>query len=136
MAVRLRLQRMGKKKLPIYKIVAADSRARRDGAFLEALGIYNPQTNPMSVDLKEDKILRWLKNGALPTDTVRNLFSRKGLWLKWHLIRKKKDEATIALEMEKWQSLQAMKLEHEIERKARRKIARKKKAAEAKPAEA
>jgi small subunit ribosomal protein S16 len=126
---------MGKKKLPIYKIVAADSRARRDGAFLEALGIYNPQTNPMTVDLKEDKILRWLKNGALPTDTVRNIFSRKGLWLKWHLIRKKKDEATITLEMEKWQSLQATKLEHEIERKARRKIARKKKAAEAKPAE-
>jgi small subunit ribosomal protein S16 len=126
---------MGKKKLPIYKIVAADSRARRDGAFLEALGIYNPQTNPATVDLKEEKILRWLKNGALPTDTVRNLFSRKGLWLKWHLIRKKKDEATITLELEKWQSLQAMKLEHEIERKARRKIARKKKAAEAKPAE-
>ncbi len=127
---------MGKKKLPIYKIVAADSRARRDGAFLEALGIYNPQTNPMSIDLKEEKILRWLKNGALPTDTVRNIFSRKGLWLKWHLIRKKKDEATITLEMEKWQAMQAMKLQHEIDRKARRKIARKKKAAEAKPAEA
>ena len=126
---------MGKKKLPIYKIVAADSRARRDGSFLEALGIYNPQTNPMSVDLKEDKILRWLKNGALPTDTVRNLFSRKGLWLKWHLIRKKKDEATITLEMEKWQAMQGLKLEREVERKARRKVARKKKAAEAKPAE-
>jgi small subunit ribosomal protein S16 len=126
---------MGKKKAPIYKIVAADSRSRRDGAFLEALGIYNPQTNPMSIDLKEDKILRWLKNGALPTDTVRNLFSRKGLWLRWHLIRKKKDEATITLEMEKWQAMQAMKLEHEIERKARRKVA-KKKAAETKPAEA
>lgn len=126
---------MGKKKLPIYKIVAADSRARRDGAFLEALGIYNPQTNPVSVDLKEEKILRWLKNGALPTDTVRNIFSRKGLWLKWHLIRKKKDEAEITLALEKWQAGQALKLEHEIERKARRKVARKKKAAEAKPAE-
>lgn len=124
---------MGKKKQPIYKIVAADSRARRDGSFLEAVGIYNPQTNPMSVDLKEDKILRWLKNGALPTDTVRNLFSRKGLWLKWHLIRKKKGEAEIAAEMEKWQALQAAKLQAEIDRKARRKSA-KKKAAENAPA--
>ncbi|MGE5314042.1 MAG: 30S ribosomal protein S16 [Acidobacteriota bacterium] len=135
MAVRLRLQRMGKKKQPIYKIVAADSRARRDGAFLESVGLYNPLTNPMTVDLKEEKILKWLKNGALPTDTVRNLFSRKGLWLKWHLIRKKKDEATIATEMEKWQALQAMKLQHEAERKARRKTA-KKKAAETAPEQA
>jgi small subunit ribosomal protein S16 len=134
-AVRIRLQRMGKKKLPIYKIVAADSRARRDGAFLEAVGLYNPGTDPMTVDLKEDKILRWLKNGALPTDTVRNLFSRKGLWLKWHLIRKNKDEATIALEMEKWQAMQTMKLQHEIDRKARRK-SKKKAAAETTPEKA
>lgn len=131
MSVKLRLQRMGKKKQPIYKIVAVDSRVKRDGRFIDAVGLYNPSTNPMTITLREDRIFHWLERGAQPTDTVKNLLSRKGVWLKWGLKRKKADDATIAAEFEKWQMMQAAKLQKENERKARRKAAKKKKKAEA-----
>lgn len=131
MSVKLRLQRMGKKKQPIYKIVAVDSRVKRDGRFIDAVGLYNPSTNPMTITLREDRIFHWLERGAQPTDTVKNLLSRKGVWLKWGLKRKKADEATIAAEFEKWQMMQTAKLQKENERKARRKAAKKKKKAEA-----
>ncbi|MDE3056681.1 MAG: 30S ribosomal protein S16 [Bacteroidota bacterium] len=127
MAVKLRLRRMGKKKQPIYKIVAADSRAKRDGRFLEAIGSYNPRTHPMTIEVKEDRVYYWLERGAQPSDTVRNLLSRKGVWLKWHLKRKKADEAAIAAAFEKWQMAQPLKLQKEQERKERRKAAKKKK---------
>lgn len=129
MSVKLRLQRMGKKKQPIYKIVAVDSRVKRDGRFIDAVGLYNPSTNPMTINLKEDRIFHWLERGAQPTDTVKSLLSRKGVWLKWGLKKKKADEATIAAEFEKWQMMQALKLQKENERKARRNAAKKKKKA-------
>ena len=122
---------MGKKKQPIYKIVAVDSRVKRDGRFIDAVGLYNPSTNPMTITLREDRVFHWLERGAQPTDTVKNLLSRKGVWLKWGLKRKKADEATIAAEFEKWQMMQTPKLQKENERKARRKAAKKKKKAEA-----
>ncbi|MGA9117469.1 MAG: 30S ribosomal protein S16, partial [Bacteroidota bacterium] len=103
MAVRLRLRRIGKKKMPQYHIVAADSRAARDGKFLEIVGRYEPLHPEMLIAPKEDRVLYWLRTGALPTDTVRSLLQRNGLWLKWSLIRRGKDEAFIAAEMEKWQ---------------------------------
>lgn len=134
MAVKLRLQRGGKKKQPIYRIVAADSRYKRDGRFLEKLGSYNPNTDPMTIEMKENRVMYWLGVGAQPTDTVRNLLSRKGILLKWHLKKKGKDEATIAAEFEKWQALQTLKREKELARKARRKAA-KKKATSSAPAE-
>lgn len=127
--VKLRLRRLGKKKQPIYKIVAADSRAARTGKFLDALGTYNPRVNPMVIEVKEDRLFRWLKHGAQPSDTVRSLLQRKGLWLKWGLVKKGADEATIASELEKWQMLQAEKHQREAEKKARRKAARKTKPA-------
>ena len=96
---------MGKKKQPMYKIVAVDSRRKRDGRFIDAVGAYNPGTNPMTITLKEDRIFHWLERGAQPTDTVKNLLSRKGVWLKWGLKKKKADEATIAAEFEKWQMM-------------------------------
>ncbi len=130
--VKLRLRRVGKKKQPIYKIVAADSRASRNGKFLEAIGQYNPLVNPMIITVKEPRLYSWLKNGAQPTDTLRSLLQRKGLWLKWGLMKKGADEATITAEMEKWQALQADKLTRDAERKARRKSVRKAKAAAAK----
>ena len=133
--VKLRLRRVGKKKQPIYKIVAADSRAARDGKFIEAIGQYNPLVNPMIITLKEPRLYSWLKNGAQPTDTVRSLLQRQGLWLKWGLMKKGADEATIASAMEKWQGQQADKLERDRVRKARRKAAKRKQAAaEAAPA--
>ena len=86
MPVRIRLQRHGKKGKPIYWIVAADSRAKRDGRYLEKLGIYNPNTLPATVDLNLDRAVDWLQNGAQPSDTARNLLSDHGAMLKNHLI--------------------------------------------------
>lgn len=126
MAVKIRLQRGGKKKQPIYRIVAADSRFKRDGRFLEKLGQYNPTTNPMTIEVKEGRILYWLGVGATPTDTVKNLLSRKGIMLKWTLKKKGKDEATIAAEFEKWSAAQSLKQEKESAKKARRKVSKKK----------
>ena len=105
MAVKLRLRRMGKKKQPIYKIVAADSRSPRDGRFLEAVGFYNPLTDPHTLDLKEDRILYWLNVGAQPTSTVKSLLRQKGLTLKKELMSKGLDEEKIKSEIESWQKL-------------------------------
>jgi small subunit ribosomal protein S16 len=127
--VKLRLWRGGKKKQPIYRIAVADSRTARNGKYIEAIGQYNPGLNPIGLTLKEDRLYLWLKRGAQPTDTVRSLLQRKGLWLKWGLMKKGADEATIAAAFERWQAGQEDKLRREVERKARRKAARKKKAA-------
>jgi len=135
-AVKIRLQRGGKKKQPIYRIVAADSRYKRDGRFLEKLGQYNPTTDPMTIDLKETRIMYWLGVGATPTDTVKNLLSRKGIMLKWTLKKKGKDEATIAAEFEKWSASQSLKREKELAKKVRRKAAKKKASAPAATTEA
>ena len=85
MPVKIRLQRHGKKGKPFYWIVAADSRAKRDGKYLEKLGVYNPNTNPATIDLDVDGAVKWLQNGAQPTDTAKNLLSYKGALLKNHL---------------------------------------------------
>ena len=80
MAVRIRLQRHGRKKRPFYRLVAADARFQRDGRFLERLGHYNPLTDPAEVVIDEDKVLKWLKRGAQPSDTAKNLLSQAGIW--------------------------------------------------------
>lgn len=85
MPVRIRLQRHGKKGKPFYWIVAADSRAKRDGKFLEKIGTYNPNTNPATIDLNIDKAAEWLHNGAQPSDTAKAILSYKGALLKHHL---------------------------------------------------
>ena len=85
MPVKIRLQRHGKKGKPFYWIVAADSRAKRDGKSLEKLGTYNPNTNPATIDLNVDGAVKWLQNGAQPTDTARAILSYKGALLKNHL---------------------------------------------------
>ncbi len=85
MPVKIRLQRHGKKGKPFYWIVAADSRAKRDGRYLEKLGIYNPNTNPATIDLNVDGAVTWLQNGAQPTDTAKAILSYKGALLKNHL---------------------------------------------------
>ncbi|MDG1263297.1 MAG: 30S ribosomal protein S16 [Flavobacteriaceae bacterium] len=85
MPVKIRLQRHGKKGKPFYWIVAADARAKRDGRYLEKIGTYNPNTNPATVDLSIDIAVKWLENGAQPTDTARTLLSYRGALLKHHL---------------------------------------------------
>jgi small subunit ribosomal protein S16 len=84
MAVKLRLKRMGAKKRPFYRIVAADSRSPRDGRFIELLGTYNPIVTPAEVKLEEEVVMKWLRNGAEPTDTVRDLLKQEGLLEKFH----------------------------------------------------
>ncbi|SNR27783.1 SSU ribosomal protein S16P [Maribacter sedimenticola] len=86
MPVKIRLQRHGKKGKPFYWVVAADARAKRDGKFLEKLGIYNPNTNPATIELNVDNSVKWLQNGAQPTDTARAILSYKGVLLKNHLL--------------------------------------------------
>ena len=85
MPVKIRLQRHGKKGKPFYWIVAADSRSKRDGKYLEKLGTYNPNVNPAEINLDVDGAVRWLDNGAQPTDTARAILSYKGVMLKKHL---------------------------------------------------
>lgn len=86
MPVKIRLQRKGKKKFAFYHIVIADSRAPRDGRFIENVGIYNPNTNPATIDINFDKALSWLQKGAQPTDTCRAILSYRGILYKNHLL--------------------------------------------------
>jgi len=82
MSVRIRLSRIGSKKRPFYRIVVADSRAPRDGSFVEVIGTYNPRTEPVEVQVNPERLQTWLKQGAEPTDTVRSLLKKKGLLAK------------------------------------------------------
>ncbi len=84
MAVRLRLKRMGSKRAPRYRIVAADSRTRRDGREIEAIGWINPTTDPETVHVDAEAALKWLNEGAQPSDTVRNILSRQGIMKQFH----------------------------------------------------
>ena len=86
MAVKIRLQRHGKKDSAFYHLVVADGRAPRDGKFIEKLGVYNPNSNPATIDINFDSTLNWLMKGAQPTDTCRAILSYKGIMLKKHLI--------------------------------------------------
>ncbi|MHC5308613.1 30S ribosomal protein S16 [Myroides sp. LJL116] len=85
MSVKIRLQRHGKKGKPFYWVVAADARAKRDGKFLEKIGTYNPNTNPATIELDVDSAVKWLFNGAQPTDTAKTVLSNQGALLKHHL---------------------------------------------------
>ncbi|MBX9853734.1 MAG: 30S ribosomal protein S16 [Cytophagaceae bacterium] len=85
MSVKIRLARRGRRNSPIFDIVVADSRSPRDGKFIEKLGSYNPLVEPAGVELNDDKAFQWIMNGALPSDTVRTLLSKRGLMFKKHL---------------------------------------------------
>ncbi len=121
MAVKLRLRRMGKKKQPIYKMVAADSRSPRNGKFLEAVGFYNPLTNPHTLELKEDRVMYWLNVGAEPTHTVKSLLRQKGLTLKKELLSKGLDEEKVKSEMENWQKMKEAGSKKRTDKKLSRK---------------
>jgi small subunit ribosomal protein S16 len=125
LAVKLRLRRMGKKKQPIYKIVAADVRSPRDGRFLEAIGLYNPLTNPHTVDIKEDRVMHWLKNGAQPTHTVKSLLRQRGITLKNDLMKRGVEESEIESRISDWKKLKEASASGKTKKK---KISRKAKA--------
>ena len=88
MAVKIRLKRMGAKKSPFYRIVAADSRSPRDGRDIEVIGTYNPIKDPAIITINEELALKWLSNGAQPSDTVRNILSKEGIMKKFHESKK------------------------------------------------
>lgn len=103
MAVKIRLFRMGRKKRPFYRIVVADSREKRDGAYIEKIGYYNPLTQPATVNIDKEKVLSWLEKGAIPTNTVYNLLQKEGIALEWHFIRNKVSEKVRNIELQKWE---------------------------------
>jgi len=115
MATKIRLQRFGKKGKPFYHVVVADSRAPRDGKFIERLGSYNPNTNPATIELNFDKALDWLTKGAQPTDTARAILSYKGVLYKKHLLGGVKkgafDEATADTRFQEWLTGKDAKIE-------------------------
>ncbi len=82
MAVKIRMRRMGSKKRPFYRFVVADSRSPRDGRFIEEIGYYNPISDPVEIMIKDDRAVKWLNDGAQPTDTVRALFKKHGVYDK------------------------------------------------------
>lgn len=88
MAVRIRLRRMGAKKRPFYRLVVADSRAARDGAFIDQLGTYNPLPDPAEIKVDEEKTLEWLKKGAQPSESAKRLLTQVGIWEKFTASRK------------------------------------------------
>jgi small subunit ribosomal protein S16 len=96
--VRIRLRRIGLKGQPTYRIVAADKESPRDGRFLEILGVYNPRTQPATIHIKEDRVYHWMKNGALPTESVAQVFKTAGVLDRWE--RFKKGEAVETLMQE------------------------------------
>lgn len=101
MPVKVRLQRHGRKGYAYYHIVVADSRASRNGKFIERIGSYNPNTNPATVDLNFEKALSWIQTGAQPTDTTRNILSNEGVYMKKHLLEGVKKGAFDAAEADK-----------------------------------
>jgi len=115
MAVRIRLARKGRKRTAYYHIVVADSRSPRDGRYIEMIGMYNPLTNPATIELDFDKALGWLQNGAIPTETCRAILSYKGVLIKKHLLEGVKkgafDEAEATKRFETWMKQNEEKIE-------------------------
>ena len=125
MAVKLRLKRMGKKKQPIYKVVAADARSPRDGKFIEAIGLYNPKTEPATIEIKESRAMYWLNVGAQPTVTVKNLLSGQGIILRRELLKKGLKEEEVAAKLEEWKKLTEANLAAKLKKKADKKKSKK-----------
>jgi len=135
MSVKIRLQRHGKKGKPFYWIVAADARAKRDGRYLEKLGTYNPNTNPATINLDIDGAVKWLQDGAQPTDTAKTILSYKGAMLKNHLVGGVRKGALTEEQAEEkfqaWVDLKAGKVASKEENVAKAKLDVKAKALEA-----
>ena len=98
--VRIRLRRIGLKGQPTYRVVAADKESPRDGRFLEILGFYNPRTQPATVHLKEDRVFQWMKNGALPTESVAQVFKTSGTMDRWERFKNGETVETLVKEAE------------------------------------
>lgn len=133
MAVKIRLKRMGSKKRPFFRVVAADSRSPRDGRFIETLGYYNPMADPPDIKFDDDKVYKWLGNGAVPTENARELLRKAGLLERWHLLKKGVKISELDAKVEELKSKQPKPLSEEEKRA--RKEAKKKARAEAEKVE-
>ena len=120
MATKLRLQRRGRKNYPFYQIIVADSRAPRDGKYIERIGSYNPNTNPATITLDFERALYWLQTGAQPTDTVRNILSGEGVLMKKHLLggvsKGAFDEAEAEKRFDAWKTNKLQEARSEVTR--------------------
>lgn len=142
MAVKIRLARRGRKKLALYDVVVTDARSPRDGKFIEKIGTYNPLTNPASINLDDQKAFEWLMNGAQPSDTVKRMFSYRGIMLKKHLqigvvkgaITQEQADSKVA----QWLTTKEAKIQGKVDTisKAKKDAANARKAAETKVKEA
>ena len=103
MATKIRLKRIGRRNRPFYRLIVIDSRKKRDGAAIEQIGWYNPIADENSYDIKGDRVLHWLGEGAIPSDAVKKIMRQEGLLLRWHLMQQGVDEKEIEKEMKKWE---------------------------------
>ncbi|MAV93355.1 MAG: 30S ribosomal protein S16, partial [Candidatus Marinimicrobia bacterium] len=121
MAVRIRLKKLGRKKRPFYRVVAIDSKFKRDGREIERLGWYDPVQDNNPCSLNEDRVLYWLNQGAKPSDTVQGLFRKNGLSYKWHLVKQGLKEAAIEKLLEEWKEREKNRFELKKEKKIKKK---------------
>jgi small subunit ribosomal protein S16 len=129
LAVTIRLTRMGRKKRPYYRIVVTDSRAPRDGRYIECLGTYDSMDNPAGVKIEEARTHYWLDHGAVPSDTVKSLLRHRGILLKRNLKKRGFDEPKIEEELKKWEAVRVERLgrtsdKNRVSRKAKEKAAK------------
>ena len=103
MSTKIRLKRIGRRNRPFYRLIVIDSRKRRDGAAIEQVGWYNPIDPENSYEIKDDRILHWLGEGAIPSNAVKKIMKREGLALRWHLMQQGVDEKEIEKELKKWE---------------------------------
>ncbi|HOY38476.1 MAG: 30S ribosomal protein S16 [Bacteroidales bacterium] len=125
MALKIRLARHGRKGIAYYHIVVADSRSPRDGRFIERIGMYNPNTNPATIELEFDKALSWMQKGALPTDTCKRILSYKGVLMKKHLlegvVKGAFDSSEAEVRFDKWMNEKSAKVVAKVDRLANEK---------------
>ncbi|MCF1751387.1 MULTISPECIES: 30S ribosomal protein S16 [Mariniradius] len=138
MAVKIRLARRGRKKLAMYDVVVADARSPRDGRFIEKLGTYDPNTNPASININNERALKWLMNGAQPTDTVKAMLSYRGVLLKKHLqigvLKGAITQETADERFEAWKASKEAAISGKVDKLAKAKADAKQKAFEAEAA--
>ena len=121
MSVKIRLKRMGRKKRPFYRLVAIDSKKRRDGLEIERLGWYDPQHDQLKCNIHEDRVLFWLDQGALPSDTVKGLFRREGLSYKWYLMQQGIKGLELDKLLDEWDKREKYRLEKAKSKKVKKK---------------
>lgn len=125
MSVKIRLSRAGRKKNPFYRIVVMDSRSRRDGSYVDLIGVYQPTSRNSEFDVKDEKALEWLAKGAIPSDTVRNLLSRRGIMLRFDLQKRGTPTQKIDEAVAKWQEESKSRAAAKIQKRVSKKAAKK-----------